>query len=70
MSSGVMVTVAHLREAKLCSRGAKQWFDRNGMDFKAFLIEGLPVETVEAIGDSLGALVAKIARDEAAEELK
>ena len=46
---------------------AKLFFTHRGIEKS---VEGLPVETVEAIGDSLGALVAKIARDEAAEELK
>lgn len=66
MSDPIMVTVKHIREAKLCHRGARQWFARHGMDFNVFITKGYPVEMIEGTGDDLGRLVAGIARKDAA----
>lgn len=68
MTQQIMVTVAHLRAADLCSRGARQWFSRHGLDYQAFITKGVPIEAIEATGDALGALVASKARAEAAGE--
>ena len=65
-----IVTGEHIREANLCVRGARQWFRLHNLDFDHFVRHGYPVETIEATGDVLGLKVAKIARDEAAQELK
>lgn len=64
MTTQITVTMEHVREAKLCSRGAKQWFDHHKLDFRHFLMHGYPVETIESTEDALGRLVAKIAREE------
>lgn len=64
MSTEIVVTIAHVREAGLCSRGAKMWFERNQLDFRHFLQHGYPVSVIEETGDALGLLVAKVARDE------
>lgn len=62
----VIVRVEHLREAKMCVRGVRQWFARHGLDFDRFLTEGIPASEVEALNDALGNMVVKIARDAAA----
>ncbi len=62
-----LVTVAHLREAKLCSRGARQWCARYKIDFLRFVTKGIPCSEVEPLNDQLGNMLVKIARDEAAE---
>lgn len=64
----IMVTVAHIRAANFCSRGARQWFARHGLDYNEFLARGLPIEQIEATGDAMGALVAQRARQAAAGE--
>lgn len=61
----VTVTVAHLREAQMCIRGAKQWARYMGLDFDAFVRHGIPASQLEATGDAFALQVAKIARDEA-----
>ncbi len=63
-----LVTVAHLRKARLCSRGARQWFVRHGLDYMHFLNHGYPASVLESAGDALGRMVAGIARKEAAGE--
>jgi hypothetical protein len=67
MTDDPLVTIAHLREAKLCSRGARQWCARYNIDFMRFITTGIPCSEVEAINDQLGLTLVKIARDEANE---
>lgn len=64
----IMVQVQHIRSAKLCARGARQWFTRHGLDFTTFITKGYPVEVIED-KDAFGKLVADIARKDAAGEL-
>lgn len=67
MSEQIMVRVEHMRTAKMCSRGARQWFARYNLDFMRFITVGYPVEVIENT-DALGKLVADIARKDAAGE--
>lgn len=62
----VIVTMRHVRSARLCSRGTRAWFEKHGLDFNVFLTTGYPAETIEGTGDSLGMRVAEEARKEAA----
>lgn len=57
-----MVTVAHIRAANFCSRGARQWFTRHGLDYNEFITRGLPIEAIEGTGDAMGKMVADKAR--------
>lgn len=68
MSEQIVVTIKHVQACSMCVRGARQWFERHGLDFRDFLIHGLPVEVVENLGDAMAKMVAKRARDEAAGE--
>lgn len=68
MTNQIMVTVAHIRAADLCSRGARQWFTRHGLNYNQFVTSGIEVEKIEATGDALGTLVAQKARAAAAGE--
>jgi hypothetical protein len=63
-----IVTVAHIKKARLCTRGARTWANRHGFDYMKFLHEGCPASVIEATGDSLGRRVAAIARREAEEK--
>lgn len=62
MSSEIVVRIEHVRSAKLCMRGVRQWFVRYGFDWRDFLENGLPISSVEATGCPLGARVAAEAR--------
>lgn len=61
----IMVRIEHVVQAGMCVRGAKVWGQRHGLDFRKFLAEGYPVETIEATKDALGMKVAAAARDDA-----
>lgn len=60
--SGIRVTMRTVRQARMCSSGARAWFARHELDWAAFLKEGLPVEAFEATGCPLGKRVAEVAR--------
>lgn len=60
-----MVTMKHLRQAKMCRRGARLWFDVRGLDWMTFVRTGLPASTLEATGDALAHRVTALARAEA-----
>lgn len=59
------VTMNHVRQAKLCARGARAFFARYGLDWPGFLREGIAVDALEATGDGLVTRVCAIAREEA-----
>ena len=61
-----IVTIQHVRDELLCSRGTKAWFARYNLDFKHFLQVGYPASVIEGTGDALGLRVGRRARDEAA----
>lgn len=62
--SGVKFTMRHIRQCKMCSRGARAFFDRHGLDWSEFLRAGLPVEALEQTGDAMAMQVAAAARAE------
>lgn len=62
MSELVLVKMEHIRAARMCSRGARAFFQRHGLDWQKFLKDGLPAEVLEATGDAMALQVAELAR--------
>jgi len=60
-----LVTMRHVRQARMCSRGARAFFARHGLDYSRFLREGLPAEDIRATGDAMAITVAELAEREA-----
>ena len=60
-----IVTMRHIRQARLCAGGARAFFARYGLDWGRFLREGIPAAELEATGDALAAVVVAAAREEA-----
>lgn len=58
----IVVTVADLREAKMCCRGSRAWFIKHGLDWSKFLKEGLPSEQFEATNDAMALRLVEVAR--------
>lgn len=58
----VMVRMEHIRAARQCSRGARAFFARHGLDWERFLREGLPADVIEATGDDMALQVCEVAR--------
>jgi len=54
--------MADIRAAKMCSRGARDFFRRHDLDWEAFLREGVPAEQLLATGDEMARQVVEVAR--------
>lgn len=57
------VTIDDVRQAGHCGRGAKAWFERHGLNFRAFLKDGISEEEFRASGDALAERVIKMKRE-------
>lgn len=51
-----------VRAARFCCRGARAFCKRYGLDWSAFLKDGLPAEKLLATGDALAIKVVEVAR--------
>lgn len=68
VTSELRVYMRHLRMAHQCSRGARDWFASNGLDWSDFVTNGVPVSVLEAIGDPIAIRPVLAAKTEAAME--
>lgn len=59
----VIVKMKHIRQAKVCSSGARGFFLRHGLNWDKFLAEGLPEELFIATGDANALRVVEAARN-------
>jgi hypothetical protein len=57
-----LVTMRHVRQAKMCSRGARAFFIRHNLDWRTFLKQGLPAEVIAGTGDAMALRVVEVAR--------
>jgi len=63
----VIVRMHHIRErGKLwyCVPGARAFFERHGLDWRAFIREGIPAEQLERTGDAMALKAVARARAE------
>lgn len=58
----VVVKMAHVRRALMCSRGARAFFKRHNLDWDAFLKDGLPARKLADTGDAMALQVVEVAR--------
>jgi hypothetical protein len=56
------VTIDDVRRAGHCVKGAREWFDRHGLDFRDFIQNGIEEKKFLASGDDIAAAIVK-ARD-------
>lgn len=66
MSETLIVRAEDIRAARLCFQGARPWFRRHGLDWQAFLAEGLPAEVLAATDDAMAVRVIAEAEKRAA----
>jgi len=57
-----IVTMRDVRAARMCSRGARAFFIRYGLDWDDFLKNGINSEKLEATGDAMAKRVVEVAR--------
>lgn len=65
MSDCVMVRVKHVRMARLCTGGMREWLRLHGMDPMEMIRVGISADRLEATGDKFAMDVCKIARADA-----
>ncbi|MFN3862303.1 MAG: hypothetical protein ACK4R2_12635 [Roseateles sp.] len=68
MTEPLTITIDHVRAAGLCVPGTRTWFARQGLDFRAFLREGIAAEMLLATGDAMARRVVEHARQQAKQE--
>ena len=61
-SPELVVTMRDVRAARMCSKGAREFFSRHNMDWNKFLREGLPASEFERTGDAMALQVVEVAR--------
>ena len=49
----MIITIADIRLAGHCTRGARRWFDAHGLDFRRFMREGIDAAEFVEKGDDL-----------------
>lgn len=62
MTSGVIVRMKHIRQAKLCSSGTREWWRRNDLAWQDFLDNGIPEEELLKTGDPMALRAVEMAR--------
>lgn len=53
MTDIIIIRIDDIRSAGHCVSGAREWFDRHGLDFRSFIKNGIPAEDFLASGDAL-----------------
>ena len=62
-SKEIRVTIQDIRAARYCLPGVRPWFRRHGLDWQAFLDDGLPADSLRATGDALVEPVIRMAEE-------
>ena len=57
----MIVTMRHVREARYCARGARQFFKRHNLDWRAFIAHGIDEKELIATGDAMAQFVVEVA---------
>lgn len=58
-----VITITDIRRAGHCAIGIRRWFESRGLDFRAFLRDGITVELFLATGDGMAAEVVRRTRE-------
>ena len=63
MEDDFLITMDDARQCGYCVKGIRHWGRLHGLDFKAFVREGIPASVVLATGDALGLAIVEQARE-------
>lgn len=55
------IRMRDIRAAKMCSSGARQFFERHNLDWSGFLKNGIEAEKLLATGDAMARRVVEVA---------
>ena len=53
MTQDFTIKMPDLRAAKMCSRGARRFFEQHDLDWQDFLKNGIPASVLAATGDHM-----------------
>lgn len=59
----VKITMRHIRQAKMCSKGTRAFFLKHGIDWQKFLADGVDAGVLEATGDEMALHVVRVAKN-------
>lgn len=59
----LIIRATDIAAAGYCASGARRWFEAHGLDFRAFVKEGIPAEDLLATGDAMAERVVEVARE-------
>ena len=62
MNEDLIIRMKDVRAAKMCSRGARAFFDLHNLDWQAFLKDGIRASELLATGDYMAARLVEVAR--------
>lgn len=64
MSEDLVIRLRDIRAAGFCTGryGARSWFQRHGLDWSAFIRNGIRASELLATGDSMAVRVVEVAR--------
>ena len=61
MTTEVIVTMNDVRQACMCSQGARKFFADHNLDWSEFLEKGLPASVILATNDAMAIQVVEVA---------
>jgi len=64
VTSELRCYMRHIRAAKICAGGARDWWPKKGLDWRDFLANGIPAEVLTATGDAFALKVVREAERE------
>jgi hypothetical protein len=65
VTSELRVHPRHIRAARICMGGSRQFFRKHDLDWNDFVDKGIPVRVLEEIGDPIALRAARQAELEA-----
>lgn len=60
-SPPVIAIVQDLKVLGFCNRGSRPFFERHGLDWSAFVTDGIDIELLRATGDAMALMVVEAA---------
>ncbi len=57
----MIIKMVDIRKAKMCSKGARNFFERHNLNWNEFLEKGIDSEKLKATGDAMALHVVEIA---------
>jgi hypothetical protein len=63
MTDTLVITIDDIRKTGHCTRGARRWFQHNGLSFDDFLKNGVDAQRLLDTGDALALRVVQATRE-------